>query len=170
MPADCADRRGATMVEFALVAAPLMAMLIAVMQVSLTFFAQETLETTAEQTARMLVTGRAQASGMSPAQFRTQACATLPAFMKCANLMIDVQSAAAFSAVNAAPPTLTFDSAGNVTNQWVFQPGTADQITVARIMYVWDVSSGPLGFDLSTMSRARRLLISTSVFKTEPYQ
>ncbi len=36
-------------------------------------------------------------------------------------------------------------------------------------MYVWDVQAGPLGFDLSTLSRGKRLLITTSVFKTENY-
>jgi hypothetical protein len=37
-------------------------------------------------------------------------------------------------------------------------------------MYLWDTQKGPLGFDLSTLSGGKRLLIATSVFKTEPYK
>lgn len=38
------------------------------------------------------------------------------------------------------------------------------------MMYLWDTQKGPLGFDLSTLSGGKRLLIATSVFKTEPYK
>jgi Flp pilus assembly protein TadG len=54
------DRRGVTIIELAFVAGPLMAMpiamLIAILQGSLTFFAQEHLETAAEKSTRVLMT------------------------------------------------------------------------------------------------------------------
>lgn len=163
------DRRGGVLVEFAFVVGPFVALMIAVLQTSLTFFAQQNLETTAEKSVRQLLTGSAQSSGMTKAQFKTLVCSKLPAFMKCSNVMIDVQVADYFSSANTGAPTLTYDAGGNVSNSWAYQPGVPGQITVARIMYVWDTSKGPLGFDLSTMSRGKRLLVSTSVFKTEPY-
>jgi Flp pilus assembly protein TadG len=163
------DSRGAALVEFAFIAGPFLALMIAVLQTSLTYFAQQNLETTAEKSVRQLLTGTAQSSNMTQAQFKTLVCSKLPAFMKCANVMIDVQAAANFSSVDTSAPTLTYDSNGNPNNAWVYQPGGSGQITVARIMYIWDVSKGPLGFDLSTMSSGKRLLISISVFKTESY-
>ncbi|HET8612137.1 MAG TPA: TadE/TadG family type IV pilus assembly protein, partial [Sphingomonas sp.] len=42
------DSRGASIVEFAIVAAPFLALLIAIVETSLVFFAQQGLETTAE--------------------------------------------------------------------------------------------------------------------------
>lgn len=163
------DTRGSTLIEFAFVVGPLMALLIASVQVSLTFFAQQNLETTAEKAVRQLLTGQAQTSNMTKAQFKSLVCTKLPAFMKCDNVIIDVQAVSAFSSADTGAPTFTYNASGNMTNNWVYQPGVPGQITVARIMYVWDVQRGPLGFDLSTMSSGKRLLMSTSVFKTEPY-
>ncbi|WP_374944348.1 TadE/TadG family type IV pilus assembly protein [Sphingomonas sp.] len=163
------DRRGAALIEFAFVAGPLIALIMAALQTSLVFFAQQNLETTAEKSVRQLLTGAAQSSSMTKAQFKSLACSKLPAFMDCANLIVDVQVASNFSSANTGVPTLTYDASGNITNNWTYQPGVPGQITVARIMYVWNVSKGPLGFDLTTMSTGKRLLISTSVFKTEPY-
>lgn len=163
------DRRGAALVEFAIIVGPFLALIIAILQTSLTYFAQQNLETTAEKSVRQLLTGSAQKSGMTKPQFQTLVCSKLPAFMSCSNVIVDVQAASNFSSANTGTPTLTYDADGNVNNSWVYQPGVPGQITVARIMYVWDVSKGPLGFDLSTMSNGKRLLIATSVFQTEPY-
>ena len=163
------DARGATMVEFAFVAGPFIALMIAVLQTSLTFFAQQSLETSAEKSVRQLPTGAAQSNNMTKEQFRTLVCSKLPAFMKCANVMIDVQAASTFSSASVGTPTITYNGAGAINNAWVYRPGVPGEITVARIMYIWDTSQGPLGFDLSTLSNKKRLLVSTSVFKTEPY-
>jgi Flp pilus assembly protein TadG len=163
------DRSGATVIEFALVAAPFVALIMAVLQTSVVFFSQQTLETSAERTARQLMTGQAQTSGTTQSSFKTTACNNLPRFMKCANLMIDVQNADNFSSVDTSMPTLTYDSSGNVTNAWKFSPGGAGSIVIMRTMYQLPVISGPLGFDLSNMGSNKRLLIATSVFKTEPY-
>ncbi|MEO5865660.1 MAG: TadE/TadG family type IV pilus assembly protein [Sphingomonas sp.] len=155
--------------EFALIIVPLAALMIAILQTSLAFFAQQTLETTAEKSVRQLMTGQAQQANMTQAQFKTLVCSKLPSFMTCSNVIVDVQSAASFGAVSTAPPTLTYDASGNITNSWKYTPGGAGAINVAKIMYIWSVQSGPLGFDISTMSSGKRLLIATAVFKTEPY-
>jgi Flp pilus assembly protein TadG len=162
------DRRGAAALEFGLIAVPLGALMVAILQTSLTFFAQQTLETTAEKSVRQLMTGQAQAAGMTQAQFNTLVCSKLPAFMKCSKVVIDVQQATAFSSATTAAPTLTYDASGKITNK-TYAPGGPGTINVAKIMYVWNVQKGPLGFDLSNMPGGTRLLIATSVFKTEPY-
>jgi Flp pilus assembly protein TadG len=163
------DRRGVTAIEFGFAAVPLFALMIASLQVTLAFFAQQNLETASGAAVRKLMTGSVQNAGMTQAQFKALVCTKLPAFMKCANLMVDVRVATSFSAANTAPPTITFDSSGNPTNSWSYAPGGPGQITIAKVMYIWDVQKGPLGFDISTMSSSKRLLIATSVFKTEKF-
>lgn len=163
------DTRAAAVIEFALIATPLAALMVAELQTSLVFFAQQNLETTAEKSVRTLVTGEAQQNGMTSAQFKTLVCSKLPFFMKCSNVLIDVQSVSSFNSASTSSPTLTFDSGGNVTNSFSYSPGGAGSINVVKVMYIWKVQAGPLGFDLSTMSSNRRLLIATAVFKTEPY-
>lgn len=162
------DRKGTAAMEFAFIAAPLAALMVAILQTSLVFFAQQTLETAAEKSVRQLVTGQAQRDGLSAAQFKTLVCSKLPSFMKCANVMVDVRTATNFSSASTAP-TLTFDGTGNVSNSWQYAPGGSGAINVATIMYIWSTQTGPLNFDLSTMSSNRRLLYATAVFRTEPY-
>lgn len=162
------DRSGATIVEFAFVSMPFFALLIAIIQTSLVFFAQQALDTTSEKAVRTLVTGAVQKSNMSASAYKAQVCTKLPVFMKCANLMIDVRAANGFSSIDTSTPTITYDSSGN-PNNLQFSPGDTSRITIVRLMYVWDVAPGPLGFDLSTLSRGKRLMVSTSVFKAEPY-
>lgn len=163
------DQRGATMIEFAFVAAPLMALLMANVVTSTVYFAQQGLETAAEATARVVMTGQAQSGGFSAAQLKQTACTALPPFLTCANLLVDVQSAGTFSGVGTAPPTITYDSNGNVSNNFAYTPGNAGDIVVIRLMYIWKVPTGPLGFNVATLGDGRRLLIATSVAKTEPF-
>lgn len=155
--------------EFAIIAPAFIALLLAIVQITLLFFVQQNLETVAENAVRKLMTGSAQRAGMTQAQFKQKVCDDLPAFMKCANVMIDVRVATSFSGANTAPPTITYDSSGNPNNSWQWAPGGTGDIVVVKTMYIWDVAGGPLGFDISTMSKNRRLLVATSVFKTEPY-
>ncbi|MEA3027253.1 MAG: hypothetical protein QOF91_2538, partial [Alphaproteobacteria bacterium] len=49
---------GATTVEFALVAAPFLAMVFAIMETAVVFFAGQTLETAGADSARLIMTGQ----------------------------------------------------------------------------------------------------------------
>src|SRR3546814_17698957 len=64
------DTRGATIIEFAIVAMPFIVLLIAILQTSLVFFAQQLLEPTAEDPSRVLLTNQAQKAGTSQADFQ----------------------------------------------------------------------------------------------------
>ena len=161
------NKRGATIIEFAIVAAPFIALLIATLETSLVFFAQQTLETVSEETSRELLTGNAQKAGMTQQDFDKLACNNLPAFLSCANLMVDVQTADSFADVDTTTPSV-YDSKGNIKN-WQFNPGGAGSIVVMRTMYLFPVVGGPLGFNLANADSSHRLLIATAVFQTEPY-
>lgn len=166
----CHDRRGNAAIEFAFIAAPFAALIIATLQTSLVFFAQQVLETTAEKSARQLLTGAGQKSGLNAGTFKTSVCNNLPAFLKCANVLVDVRTVTAFSNASVSAPTLTYNAGGAVNNNWSYSPGGPGTINVVTIMYIWSVQKGPFDFDISTMPGNRRLLYATSVFKVEPYQ
>jgi Flp pilus assembly protein TadG len=63
--------RGASAVEFALIAAPFLALLVAILQTALVFFAGRVLDETTEQASRYILTGQAQTSGMTQSQWPT---------------------------------------------------------------------------------------------------
>lgn len=163
------DERGATIIEFALVAMPFLALLLATIETEFVFFAQQCLETAAEETSRQLITGSAQKAGINQAAFKTIACGNLPSFLSCDRVMVDVQSANRFADVDTTAPVLTYNAALQVTNAWQYAPGGPGSVVVMRVIYLLPVVSGPLGFDLATTLGGRRVLISTLVFKSEPY-
>ncbi len=166
LPRLATDVRGAAIIEFAMISLPFFALMVAILQTSLTFFVQQNLDTVAEKSVRILMTGAAQQSNMTAADFKAKACTRLPTFLKCDKLMIDVRSANKYSALDTGSPNITYDSSGNPKNL-TFAPGDSGQITIVRMMYVWDVAPGPLGFDLSNLSNGKRLIVSTQVFKAE---
>ena len=162
------DAHAASASEFAIIAPALIAVLVATLETALVYLAQDGLETATETGSRLLLTGQAQ-SGMSSDQFRTAACAALPPYMSCANLMADVSVASTFSAANTSPPTLTYDTNGNVTNSFAYATGAQGSILVLRLLYLWPTNMGPLGFTLANQPGNKRLLVATSVVRSESY-
>ena len=160
---------GAAALEFAIVAAPFIALLLATVQTTLAFFAGQVLESAVADSSREILTGSAQNASLTQAGFATAVCGKIQALFNCNNLMIDVQTANSFAAANTSMPTLTFNGSGNVTNSWSFQPGSPGDIVVMRVMYQWPVFLGPLGLSLSNESNGKLQLMATAVFKNEPY-
>jgi Flp pilus assembly protein TadG len=160
---------GAAALEFAIVAAPFIALLLATMQTALAFFAGQVLESAVADSSREILTGTAQTNGMTQSGFAKAVCGKVQVLFNCSNLMIDVQTASSFAAANTAMPTLTFNGSGAVTNSWQFQPGNPGDIVVMRVMYQWPVFLGPLGLSLSNESNGNLLLMATATFKNEPF-
>ncbi len=161
--------RGAAVIEFAIVVIPFLAVLFAALATSLAYFAQQGLETVAVSAGRSLLVGTTQAAAPSKAQFKTQVCAKLPAYMRCSNLMVSVDKSSDFSTADTDGPDITFAPNGAPVDNFPFNMGAAGEIVTLRLYYVWQLPSVNLGFDISNLSNGRRLLIATSVSKTEQY-
>lgn len=160
---------GAAAVEFAIVAAPFIGLLVATLQTTLAFFAGQVLESAVADASRAIMTGSAQNQQTSQAAFAQLVCSKVQALFDCGGLMVDVQTTTSFSTANTGMPTLTYNAQGNVTNNWSYSPGNPGDIVVMRVMYLWPVVLGPLGFTLANQSNGKLLLMSTAVFKNEPY-
>ena len=168
----CRGAEGAAAIEFAFIAAPFIALVLAILQVGLIYFAQQALETDVEASARQVLTGQALAKNLTQQKFADVVCANAPALFTCGNndknFMIDLQPAPSFAGANVSAPTLTFDPSGNVTNVWQYNLGAPGQIMVMRVMYMWPVFLGPLGLNFVNVSNGTHLLMSTAVFRNEP--
>jgi Flp pilus assembly protein TadG len=170
------DRKGATAVEFALIATPFLALIAALIQTFLLFFAQSQLESAVRQSARQILTGQVQSQDASltlaqaTAAFQNTVCTSNNAavLFTCAGLMIDVQVASQWSAANTGMPTLTYNSNGTVSNIWQFNPGNAGDIVVVRVMYLWPVFFGPIAFNLANQANGSRLIMASTAFQNEP--
>jgi len=158
---------GAAAVEFALVAAPFLALTFAILETAMVFFAGQTLEAASADSARLIMTGQAQSAGFSQAQFKTAVCSRIYGLFDCTNgLYVDVKSYASFAAVNTAPPI----SNGQFNTTMSYNPGDVGDIVVVSLYYQWPIYVSMLGNNLANLSGGKRLLSATAVFRVEPYK
>jgi Flp pilus assembly protein TadG len=159
---------GVAAVEFAIVAAPFLALMFAIMETSLIFFASQTLETAVADSARLIMTGQAQAQKYTAAQFKTEVCNRIKGLFDCAGgLQVDVKTYTAFGSVDNSKPV---DVNGNLKTDFGYAPGGPGEIVVVRLMYQFPVYASLLGFNLSDMAGGKRLVMATAAFRNEPYQ
>ena len=64
------ERKGSVAVEFALISVPFLALLFAIFETAILFFAQQALETATHDTARMIMTGEAQMAKLFGAELQ----------------------------------------------------------------------------------------------------
>jgi Flp pilus assembly protein TadG len=160
------DRKGATAVEFALLALPFFALSGAILEVGLAFFAGQTLETAVERASRLIRTGQAQQSNFNANNFKTTICNDVSTFLDCSKLQIDVRTAATFDSIDLSSPLKN----GQIdTSKFGFKPGGAGEIVVVRAFYEWPSFFNLLGFSLSETKSGAHLLSATDAFKNEPF-
>lgn len=161
------NRGGSAVVEFALVAPMFFALLFAIIETALMFFASQVLETVTQDSARMIMTGQAQSAAYTQAQFKNLVCTKVVALFDCVNgISIDVQSYSAFSALNLTDP---IDASKNFVPPNNYVPGGPGDIVVVRLFYQWPILVTKFKYDISNLSGSKRLLSATAAFQNEPY-
>jgi Flp pilus assembly protein TadG len=160
------NRRGSAAVEFALVAPVFFALLFAIIETALMFFADAVLENITQNSARYIMTGQAQASSFTQSQFKTYVCGQIPALFTCGNVFVDVRSYPAFTSVTLPNQ---IDGAGNFINNMQYNPGAGSDMVVVRLFYQWPLFVTGLGFNIANLSGSKRLLIATAAFRNEPF-
>jgi Flp pilus assembly protein TadG len=161
------EQNGAAAVEFALIAVPFLALLFAILETALVFFAGQTLEAAVSDASRLIMTGQAQTAGYSQADFKTQVCNRIAGLFDCSGgVYVDVKQYSSFTSVNTASPVTngTFD-----TTKMAYVPGGPGCIEVVTLYYQWPIYVSLLGNNLSNLNGSKRLLVATAVFRNEPY-
>ena len=158
---------GAAAVEFALVAAPFLALTFAILETAFVFFAQQTMEATAADASRLVMTGQAQTAGYTQADFKNAVCSRVYGLFDCANGMtVDVKTYTTFGSVNNTAPVTNgnFDS-----TQTGYVPGGPGCIVRVTLYYQWPIYVSMYNAALSNLNGNLRLLVATAVFRNEPY-
>jgi Flp pilus assembly protein TadG len=127
------DTRGGPMIEFALLAPMIIALILAIIQTALVYLAQEGLETATEAAARLIMTGQAaqyaptagynSGNGMTAQDFSNAICGKLtgfkrllPNFLDCSRLYVNVTTTTAFSAASTSAPSFQYNAQGQAVN------------------------------------------------------
>lgn len=165
------ERRGSAAAEFALVLMPFFLLTFGLAEVAMIGFAQTSLDYAVSQTARQIRTGQAQMGGTTEAQIRAQLCDQIDNFMALGcngTLYLDVRRFNSFvdASNNGASPIQNnqFQTAG-----MGYQPGAASDIVVVRAYYRWRVLTPLFEPVFQNISGGQRILVSTMMFRNEPY-
>jgi Flp pilus assembly protein TadG len=160
------NRRGSAAVEFAIVAPVFFALLFAILETGIMFFANQYLETITQDGARIILTGQAQKGGYSQSQFHDYICSRVVALFDCNGIYVNVQSFSSFQALTATCPI----SNGNFdSSKILYKPGGPDDVVIVQLFYKWPQIVTGLGYNITNLNGNYRLLCTTAAFRNEPY-
>jgi Flp pilus assembly protein TadG len=171
-------RRGATAVEFALVAVPFLAMMFEIFQNAMFVYFSGALDQATISSARQIMTGSVQNQSLTAAQFRSQIlCPALPVAMSCNNVVVNLQTFSEadfpggfYSFINASQTGIIVPPLDNTKTS--FCPGSDGQYVYLQVFYAMPFPGiGWLPVVTTTFNgKTVRLVAAAAAFRNEPYQ
>jgi Flp pilus assembly pilin Flp len=162
------NRRGSAAVEFALVAPVFFALLFAIIETAMVFFAGQVLETGVQDSGRLLYTSQ----GVSQVQFKQDFCNRVGALFPCdsLDLCLDVRRYAPGTAITLNDPV---DGGGNYVPNCIWQDPLPNYTMVVRAFYPWPLFVTGFGYNIANLKSSgsaignSRLLAATAAFRPQ---
>jgi Flp pilus assembly protein TadG len=170
------NRRGSAAVEFALVAPMFFALLFAIIETAMVFFASQVLETGVQDAGRQIYTHQLQdntglSAAQQAAQFKQNLCDRVSVLFTCP-IDVDVRYYLAGTTITITDP---IDASGNYDPSgftFVLPPSGSTATVVIRGFYRWPLFVTGLGYNIANIGRgssnSKRLLAATTAFHVEP--
>lgn len=160
---------GATAIEFAMLAAPFLYLILAILETGIMLFSEYVIEHGVANAARMIRTGQVQTSGMTASDFKTVVCGTLASYLDCTSkLHVDVRAFTDFASISLPDPITPEGEVSESVKSNYFDPGEALDAVVVRTYYEWSLVT-PGITHLANLTGGRRLLAAGAAFRNEPY-
>lgn len=167
---------GAVTVEFALIVAPFLILLMALIELGFMLQTESNLQNATEEAGRLIrtgqVTSRTGATIMNATTFIGKLCSQAAVVPNCAEAVsIDVQSKANFSDLESSvPDPITVGPAEEGGSPVInFQPGGAGKPTAVIVTYDWDLRMPFTTVFGNVFGGAARRLQAITVVRNEPY-
>jgi Flp pilus assembly protein TadG len=166
------DRRGATAVEFSLVALPFFGMLFAIMETALVFWSGQVLEVAVADASRALYTGNFQNNPNNATdvanKFRTSICDKAGALIaNCtSNVYVDVRVLPKFGSTSIPDPVKNGDIDPTAFG---YMSPKAKEVVLVRAAVAVPIHTLKLNPGLSNLNGGKRLIMASAAFMTEPY-
>ncbi len=179
------DSDGSAAIEFAMVVPIFLALLFGILEVGYLFYADAVIESTMDTAARKIMTGNApdkdyvwdtsdttakcRKSGKEC--FIDDICSVLSFFGDCEeNLAIDVEVFSSFGALASDNSAVTCtDNDDYDYDAQKYDDGDQLQIIRIRLCWLYKPLVPGLGIALADTAEGRHQIVSTSIFRTEPY-
>lgn len=161
------NQDGSTAVEFALIGIPFILMVIGIIEMALMFTAQSLLEASTSEGARQVRIGAVQQGGGEDL-FRDTVCDYAGLLMACDDIQYQVVSIDSFEDAQDFPDA-EFDEDGNLQDQQ-FDAGGVSDVVMIRVAYRYVIKTPMMQLMLTNNNDNSRILLSTVVLQTEPYE
>jgi Flp pilus assembly protein TadG len=163
------SQSGVTAIEFAMVAPPFCALMLAIFEVGIMLFSEYVIEHGVGKASRMIRTGEVQTASMGAPEFRTLVCGNLASYLNCeTDLHIDVRAFNDFDVVSLPAPLTNEGELSDAVTGSAFDAGDPTQVVVVRVYYAWSLFAPGMTY-MANMSDGRRLLAAGAAFRNEPY-
>ncbi len=165
------DARGVTAIEFALLAPPFFAIVLAILETALVFMAAEIFDSAVHDANRAIMTGRAQAQSATLDNYRDMVCGHTFGMLDCDAIHIVVSPVGDFTSASPPPPVASDCSEQDCrwTEEEAFDPGGGSSVVLVRAYYRWPVIINFFGIGMANLPDNTRLLASVRVFRNEPF-
>lgn len=158
------NNSGATAVEFGLLALPFFLIVLAILETSLVFLGEVTLQRGVESVSRDLRLGTVRTG--QQAVFQKHLCDHVGFLLTCNKLRYDVRSYATFAAI---PPATAGDNGVFDASGFQFAPGGSGSINIVRVYYEWPLVTDLFRRSLAGLDNGHYLLSSTTAFRGERF-
>ena len=145
------------------------ALLFAIIETAIVFFAGQVLETVTQDSARMIMTGQAQTASYDRRRSsRPIVCNQIAGAVRLRpSVYVDVQS---YPGVHQRHDHRSDRRQRQFHRQHAtISPGGAGDIVVVRLFYQWPLFVTGLGYNIANLTGSKRLLAATAAFRNEPY-
>lgn len=168
------NERGATAVEFSIVALPFIFMIMATFELAIVFLISVTLDSATAAAARSVRTGQTIADGVADTNgqnsFKSTICSNMGWLQsQCSsNLYIDVRTMSSFQ--NQNPPSIiTALNNSTYNTNHCYYSGNAGDIVLVRTYFTWTLLTPFLNAALSRLNNGQAVISSTATFMNEPF-
>ncbi|CAL9914348.1 TadZ/CpaE-like protein, associated with Flp pilus assembly [Candidatus Liberibacter solanacearum] len=176
-------REGSVAVEFALLIMPYLMLVFAILEIALSFTAEQIFENTTYEIARKIRTGEIKKSQVpSLREFRDLVCKDLKVFFDCSpgeinnpyDFYLDVREIKSLYDIPMKIPRKGVDSDSEIDDQdFDFAPGGARTYNVLRAFYHWPLYTDFMHRYISAVKHPGQkgdfLIMSIIAFKNEPF-
>ena len=158
---------GSTAIEFAMLSMPFIYIMLGIMEISLMFATNSVLDGAVNDAARLIRTGQVQEYNGNPEDlFKDKLCEKSSMLLDCSRFQYEVIEMDKFA--DFASYAATYDDDGNLESRG-FHPGQVNSVNLIRVSYRYNLATPLIGDLLSNGPNRSRLMTSTIVLETEPY-
>ena len=157
------DARGAAAIEFALVGIPFIAIIFAILDVSVDNFIYTQIDTSTQKAVGMIRSGSVQVNELTRDGFRTQVLCPMLPNLDCAKLLVNVQPVTNFNTWPYVWTTATIDPS---TQKWC--PGGPADAVLVQVAYPIPLAT-MIWTGSATAENGTRYYLSAIGFRNDPF-